>query len=416
MMEAWLPSIASVLQIAAPVIGTAVLLVLLCPWIGYTRLPSSIKSPIHVDGPISALRACLKEVWAGPETASRGYQLYSKNGQSFSLLNINFRPQVILPPNQVRWLISQPENVLSHTKAGEDADALPYILPMFDETGLHAFSKVLQNNLSRNIAETEQAVLEEMQHVLGQLLDETESWQEINLMAVLEKVIYQIVQRIYGLVTWVGVLAFLPTDNLVAACTNNLLDLAGSDPKLGYFQTLRDEAKAAFAKNKTAGQPISHALNHIDSALRESLRMNSLSSRALHRQVDCAGGIVLPDGHRVPRGTWLCLSSGDIQSDDDSFEEARSFKPFRWVSKLAESETDKGPTLPLTSGKYFVFGHGRHACPGRWYSFHVMKVVIAYLLVNYEIEPLEKRPSNTIFADINVPPMAPIIRMRKFAS
>ncbi|KJZ70335.1 hypothetical protein HIM_10264 [Hirsutella minnesotensis 3608] len=396
-------------------------------------------------------------------------------------------------------------------------------MPAFDEDGLHAFSKVLQHDLTRNIVNTEQVALQEAEHVMEQILVETDSWQEINLTAVLEKVMYQVSQRAYvglalcrddgymenvkgytrslgmamgfvgsltpwplrtitgvlaglpvywyllrlqwrlgpvfkdrmerlrmrqreregmlndepedlitwmsravlsgvgpksvtpnGMVTWLGILAILPTDNLVAGCTNSFLDLASSDPKHGYFRTIRDEANAAFGMNKASGQPISHALNHIDSALRESLRMNSLSSRALHRQVACAGGIVLPDGHRVPRGTWLCIPSGDIQSDDDSYEEARSFKPFRWVPKLIESsDAGKGPTLPLTSEKYLVFGHGRHACPGRWFSFHVMKVVMAYFVANYDIEPLERRPPNAIVGDINLPPMSPIIRIKK---
>lgn len=132
---------------------------------------------------------------------------------------------------------------------------------------------------------------------------------------------------------------------------------SGSD----HLQTIREEAKARLAESQESGLPVSHGLHHIDSALRESLRMNSLSPRSLHRQVVCRGGVVLPDGQKVPSGTWLCVLSGNLQRDNDFYEDAQTYQPFRFVPKLAESSTDKAPSLPLANEKYLPFGYGRHA-------------------------------------------------------
>ena len=155
--------------------------------------------------------------------------------------------------------------------------------------------------------------------------------------------------------------ALLPTDNLWTTCTNVFLDLLSSAPEHAYVHTIREEAKTVFASSKEAGKPVSHALHHIDSAIRESLRMNSLSPRSLHRQVVRHGGVVLPDGQKVPVGTWLCVLSGNIQRDNDFYDDAQTYKPFRFVHKLAESGGDKAPLLPLTNEKYLTFGYGRHA-------------------------------------------------------
>ena len=155
--------------------------------------------------------------------------------------------------------------------------------------------------------------------------------------------------------------ALLPTDNLWTTCTNVLLDLLSSESEHAYLHTIREEARTVFASSKESGKPVSHGLHHIDSAIRESLRMNSLSPRSLHRQVVRRGGVVLPDGQKVPTGTWLCVLSGNIQRDEDYYEDAQTYKPFRFVPKLTEAGGDKAPLLPLTNEKYLTFGYGRHA-------------------------------------------------------
>lgn len=45
-----------------------------------------------------------------------------------------------------------------------------------------------------------------------------------------------------------------------------------------------------------------------------------------------------------------------------------------------------------TSESYVVFGHGRRQCPGRWIFAHIFKVLIAEMLLSYEIKPFATRP------------------------
>lgn len=52
-----------------------------------------------------------------------------------------------------------------------------------------------------------------------------------------------------------------------------------------------------------------------------------------------------------------------------------------------------------------TFGHGRFACPGRFFASNESKVVLAELLLTYDIKLKEgeERPKNLFFADACFP-------------
>lgn len=52
-----------------------------------------------------------------------------------------------------------------------------------------------------------------------------------------------------------------------------------------------------------------------------------------------------------------------------------------------------------------TFGHGRFACPGRFFASNESKVVLAELLLTYDIRLRdgEERPKNLFFADACFP-------------
>lgn len=66
-----------------------------------------------------------------------------------------------------------------------------------------------------------------------------------------------------------------------------------------------------------------------------------------------------------------------------------------------------------TSAEYQAFGHGRHACPGRFFAADELKLLLAYVVLNYDIEPLVERPSGTHFTNMNLPPVQATIRVKR---
>lgn len=71
-----------------------------------------------------------------------------------------------------------------------------------------------------------------------------------------------------------------------------------------------------------------------------------------------------------------------------------------------------------TDINFAAWGIGRHACPGRFFAVDLIKVVLNYVLMNYEVQPLEERPEN-IWIEYNVIPSPPAklsVKRRKAGS
>ena len=61
-----------------------------------------------------------------------------------------------------------------------------------------------------------------------------------------------------------------------------------------------------------------------------------------------------------------------------------------------------------TSADFLPFGHGKHACPGRFLIDFELKMIIAYVLMNYDVKFPDvyggKRPANRWLAEAYLPP------------
>lgn len=100
-------------------------------------------------------------------------------------------------------------------------------------------------------------------------------------------------------------------------------------------------------------------LTHVDSALRESLRLNGFVERGIMKMVVAPGGVELPDGSHIPHGTKVGVSGYSIHHDDDIYKDAMKYDAFRF----APAADGKGKVLALvtTSEKFLGFSHGSHA-------------------------------------------------------
>jgi hypothetical protein len=51
--------------------------------------------------------------------------------------------------------------------------------------------------------------------------------------------------------------------------------------------------------------------------------------------------------------------------------------------------------------------------PGRFFAAQQLKLVLAYIAMNYEIEPIAQRPANHWFVGSSGPPLETTIRIRR---
>ena len=51
--------------------------------------------------------------------------------------------------------------------------------------------------------------------------------------------------------------------------------------------------------------------------------------------------------------------------------------------------------------------------PGRWLVAHQMKLMLAYIVLNYDIQYMAQRPKNFVFGDTIIPPPYATMKVRR---
>lgn len=70
---------------------------------------------------------------------------------------------------------------------------------------------------------------------------------------------------------------------------------------------------------------------HLDSAVRESMRLNGFVARGVLKTVLAPGGATLPDGTVVPRGAKVGIQAYSVHRDGDFYPEPERYDAFRFV-------------------------------------------------------------------------------------
>ncbi|KAJ4212369.1 hypothetical protein NW759_011757 [Fusarium solani] len=123
-------------------------------------------------------------------------------------------------------------------------------------------------------------------------------------------------------------------------------------------------------------------LPKLESFLRESGRFNIAGLMALQRnarqEFRFSDGTVIPPGAKVGAPSLILHRDPEVYKDPDVFDGFRFCRP--------EYSGTKEKTPVATTTNYFLFGHGRHPCPGRFLAVHEMKIIFAILLLKYDLK------------------------------
>ncbi|KUI71210.1 Ent-kaurene oxidase [Cytospora mali] len=212
------------------------------------------------------------------------------------------------------------------------------------------------------------------------------------------------------------------------AITGVILDLVSS--KREYIDELREEIRTVLGQHGGVWNKRALAqMEKLDSAFRESQRLNSFVTIGLGRMVKPKEGLMTPDGVHMPMGIRVCVPGYAVHHDSDIYPDAEEFQPFRFSEKrrvnVGETGEDGGADQAssyvsrarqqwaTTTNDFLGFGHGRAACPGRFFAATELKLMLAHLILHYDFEMLESRPRNKWFAVNRVPPMEQNIRIRR---
>ncbi|KAL1733057.1 cytochrome P450 [Schizophyllum commune] len=162
---------------------------------------------------------------------------------------------------------------------------------------------------------------------------------------------------------------------------NVLFHLAAEPDK--YLQPLRDEVEEVVAKHgwtKTAMRE----MYKLDSFLRESGRFNGLGCFSMTRKVVKKGGYTFSDGTKVPEGATVGVASHATHWREENYKDAHVFDGFRF-SRMREADKTKYQMVN-TDCEFLLFGHGYHACPGRFFAANELKAMLAHLVFYYDVQ------------------------------
>ena len=99
--------------------------------------------------------------------------------------------------------------------------------------------------------------------------------------------------------------------------------------------------------------------------------------------------LTLSDGTHLPQNSVIGVSAVETMWDPTLHRSPTRFDGHRF-HRMRTATSDPKPAnhqqahLVSTSPSHLAFGHGRHACAGRFFVAHEAKIALGHLLLRYE--------------------------------
>ncbi|TFK29185.1 cytochrome P450 [Coprinopsis marcescibilis] len=164
--------------------------------------------------------------------------------------------------------------------------------------------------------------------------------------------------------------------------TNVLFDLAARQE---YMAPLREEVEQVIGEYGWSKESMGK-LRKMDSFMKESSRLGGLSGLVVNRKA--VNDFTFSDGTTVPKGFRVAVAGQAIHEDKENYKSADAFDGFRFLElRDGGHEYDNLRHQMVTLDSSFLFfGHGRAACPGRFFAVNEVKAMMAYMLLNYDFK------------------------------
>ncbi|EXA34121.1 hypothetical protein NW756_008529 [Fusarium oxysporum] len=188
----------------------------------------------------------------------------------------------------------------------------------------------------------------------------------------------------------VSIVAYHTTSDLLAETLLNLCQ----HPEL--FQELREEIIAVLTAEGGLTKGALYNLKLMDSVVKESQRLRPILLGAFRRIA--TADVTLPNGDILKKGDKI-IGGMSHMWDSDTYDNALEFDPYRFV-KMRQTGDDKKAHLVSTSADHLGFGHGFHACPGRFFAANEIKILLCHMLLKYDWklpEGCKPQPSHSGF-------------------
>jgi cytochrome P450 len=172
-----------------------------------------------------------------------------------------------------------------------------------------------------------------------------------------------------------------------------------------YIDALREEIKTVYAEEGKWEKSTLFKLKLMDSVLKESMRyhphslcrcsavqellalsprrVSKLTSSSVSMPRQAKSDITLSDGNVIPNNTMVAVGPVPM-SDSNIFPDADGFDGYRFLRMRNAPGAENKHQFVTTSPDCIVFGHGHHACPGRFFASNEIKLLLAHMLMYYD--------------------------------
>ena len=166
-----------------------------------------------------------------------------------------------------------------------------------------------------------------------------------------------------------------PVATTLAAALNLLLRNPESKDRLV------DEIRRSFQSQEHISAASTKSLPFLSAVLQETLRLSPPTPDSMRRAVP-EGGVRVA-GNDVPQGTTVGVSCYAAFRFEQNFSTPDAFKPERW---LGLEDNASSPYAKDKRGVFHPFSVGPRHCPGQLLAWVEMRVILARLLWNFNIE------------------------------
>ncbi|OTA55558.1 cytochrome P450 [Hypoxylon sp. EC38] len=182
-----------------------------------------------------------------------------------------------------------------------------------------------------------------------------------------------------------------------------------------YIQPLREEMRVALAEDNGWGKRTANKLLRTDSFIKEIARHyppSALSFRRITKET-----IILSDGLVLPKDTYVCVATTSPEQDEPGDPDQGRFDGYRYYRKrLTRDSQSSRYDYASTDKSHVGFGHGRYACPGRFEASIEIKVLLAHILLQYDVRlppRMNTRPQSVKLLEFQFLDLEATVELRK---
>ncbi|KAM7199183.1 cytochrome P450 [Rhypophila sp. PSN 637] len=143
---------------------------------------------------------------------------------------------------------------------------------------------------------------------------------------------------------------------------------------------LREEIISAVSTHGLNKTGVYH-MQLLDSILKETQRLDGVALTIMNRYV--IEDATLPNGVTIPKGSQ-CSVITEMMRSEETYAEAKRWDPYRFYNLRRAGQEQKAQLVSATA-EHIAFGLGKHACPGRFFAAHELKIMLAHILLKYDV-------------------------------